>query len=84
MSPARRFPGAALVAVLLCAGTGVTAPPALASAAHSPATAWRSLAKIDAQTLLPGDTLRCGSGRAAGGPGISAPRARAPRPDPSC
>ncbi|WP_327232210.1 right-handed parallel beta-helix repeat-containing protein [Streptomyces murinus] len=89
MSPGRRFPGAALVAVLLCAGTGITAPPALASPAHSPAhpagaaagtyyyvdpdgsdtadgrtpaTAWRSLAKVDAQTLLPGDTVRFRAG----------------------
>nr|WP_145487860.1 MULTISPECIES: right-handed parallel beta-helix repeat-containing protein [Streptomyces] len=89
MSHGRRFPGTVLVAALLCAGTGITAPPVLASPAHSgahravrasgtsyyvdpdgsdaadgrtPATAWRSLAKVDAQTLLPGDTVRFRAG----------------------
>ncbi|MER8057974.1 MULTISPECIES: hypothetical protein [unclassified Streptomyces] len=81
----RRLPGTALVAVLLCAGTLGSAPPAPAAPAHSPAhpaasgtgtsyyvdpdgsdttdgltpaTAWRSLSRVDAQSLLPGDTVR--------------------------
>ncbi|MER8115828.1 hypothetical protein [Streptomyces sp. NPDC094031] len=85
----RRLPGTALVAVLLCAGTLGSAPPAPAAPAHSPArpaasgtgtsyyvdpdgsdtadgltpaTAWRSLSRVDAQSLLPGDTVRFKAG----------------------